>query len=68
MRRIEVPASTETLQQLNELAEVAGRHWRDEAELLLAQAVAAEGRRRNRGADAKVDRLTRELVDAAKMP
>jgi hypothetical protein len=37
---------------------------------LLTRAIAAEGRRRGRGADAKVGRLARELVEAAveKMP
>ena len=64
MRRIVVPASSETLEQLDGLAAADGRHWRDEAELLLARAVAAEGRRRGRGADAKVGRLARELAEA----
>jgi len=70
MTRLTIELDNAAADGLVAIAVSDGRNTRRLAADLLTRAIAAEGRRRNRGADAKVGRLARELVEAAveKMP
>jgi hypothetical protein len=69
MLRLTISLNDTAADQLAVLALKEGRNARRIAAELLGNALFAEERRRARGTDAKVSRLTRELVEAVeKMP